>query len=86
MAIQEMLKMLYLHCKDLDEDSEEFVEKLHAWRATELKVRQVSRLASLCRLFESLERDETVEDVMRETRRRDDTDLHYEGDGYGFSP
>jgi hypothetical protein len=72
-SVQELLNIAYPYRKDLDEDDEEFLKKIHRWRATDLKVRQISRLASLCRLTEALPRDETVADVMRATRG-DDTD------------
>jgi hypothetical protein len=57
-SIQEMLKSAYAYRKDFDEDDETFLEQVHAWRATDLKLRQISRLANLCRLIEPLERDE----------------------------
>jgi hypothetical protein len=80
-TIQEMLEAVYSYRKDLDEDSEEFVENLYKRQATELRVRQVSRLANLCRLSESVERDEIVDAVLREIRGKDDTD-RYKGDAF----
>jgi hypothetical protein len=83
-SIQEMLKIAYPYCKDFDEDDEAFLEQVHAWGATDLKLRQVSRLASLCRLVEPLERDETVQELMRGLRKRDSSDHRRdENDGYG---
>jgi hypothetical protein len=70
-SVREMHDVAYPYRKDLDEDDEAFLEKLFDWRATDLKVRQISRLASLCRQTELLPRDEIVADVMRATRRQD---------------
>jgi hypothetical protein len=72
-SVQELLDIAYPYRKDLDEDGEEFLEQIYRWRATDLKVRQISRLASLCCLTEALPHDKTVADVMRATRG-DDTD------------
>jgi len=62
-SVQELLDIAYPYRKDLDEDDEEFLEQIHRWRATDLKVRQISRLANLCRLTEALSRDKTVAPV-----------------------
>jgi hypothetical protein len=70
-SVREMLDVAYPYRKDLDEDDEIFLVQLYDWRATDLKVRQISRLASLCRFTEFLPRDEIVADVMRATRRQD---------------
>lgn len=67
-SVQELLDLAYPYRKDLDEDDEEFLEQIYRWGAKDLKVRQISRLASLCRLTEVLPRDKTVADVMRATR------------------
>jgi hypothetical protein len=67
-SVQELVDIAYPYRKDLDEDAEEFLERIYRWRATDLKVRQISRLASLCRLTEALPRDETVADVIRAAR------------------
>lgn len=83
-SVREMLDIAYPNRKDSDEDDEEFLEKLYRWRATNLKVRQISRLASLCRLTEALPRDETVADVLRATRG-DDTDP-FGKEGYETRP
>jgi len=69
-----MLNIAYPYRKDCDEDDEAFLEQLHDWRATDLKVRQISRLASLYRLTDPLQRDDMVEDVMRATRRQDSSE------------
>ena len=55
----------------MDEDDEAFLEQLRNWRVTDLKVRQISRLARLCRLTEFLPRDQIVADVIRATRGQD---------------
>jgi hypothetical protein len=70
-SVQEMLDVAYPYRKDLDEDDEAFLDRLHKWCATDLKVRQISRLARLCRLTEFLPHDEMVTGVMRATRRQD---------------
>jgi hypothetical protein len=70
-SVREMLDVAYPYRKDVDEDDEAFLKQLHGWCATDLKVRQISRLASLCRLTELLPRDEIVADVMRATRKQD---------------
>jgi hypothetical protein len=59
-TIQELLKICYPHRADFDEDDEKFLEKLHRWGATDLKLRQVRRLARLCRCFERLELDQAA--------------------------
>ena len=69
-----MHRVAYSYRKDLDEDDEAFLEELYNWRATDLKVRQINRLASLCRLTEILPRDEIVLEVMRATRRQDSSE------------
>jgi hypothetical protein len=70
-SVQELLNIAHPYRKDGDEDDEAFLEQLHEWRVSDLKVRQISRLASLCRLTDSLQRDEIVADVMRATRKQD---------------
>jgi hypothetical protein len=83
-SIQELLKSAYACRKDFDEDDEAFLEQVHAWRATDLKLRQISRLANLCRLVEPLERDEAVGALMRALRKRESSDHRRgENDGYG---
>jgi hypothetical protein len=68
-SVQELLNVAYQYCKDLDEDDEVYLQQLHDWCATDLKVRQISRLASICHLTEALQRDEIVAEVMRATRK-----------------
>jgi hypothetical protein len=70
-SVWEMLDVAYPYRKDLDEDDEAFLEQLRNGRVCDLKVRQINRLANLCRLTEFLPRDEVVADVIRATRGQD---------------
>jgi hypothetical protein len=70
-SVQELLNVAYQYRKDLDADDEAYLEQLHSWYATDLKVRQISRLASISRLMEALRRDEIVAEVMRATRKQE---------------
>jgi hypothetical protein len=56
-AVPELIAIAYACRFDLDEDGQEFVEQLHAWSATDLKRRQIKRLAGICRRFERVGRD-----------------------------
>jgi hypothetical protein len=56
-SVPELIAIAYRHCCDLDEDAQQFVEKLHAWNAVVLKRRQIIRLARICRRTETIERD-----------------------------
>ena len=56
-TVPELIAIAYACRFDLDEDGQEFVEKLHAWSATDLKRRQIKRLAGICRCFERVGRD-----------------------------
>lgn len=71
-TIPDMLKIARSYIADLGEDDEEFVLELSERNATRLFVRQINRLAGICRLSELMGRDEQVEDVLREIRRRDE--------------
>jgi hypothetical protein len=53
-TVCELIAIAYSCRFDLDEDGQEFVEQLHAWGATDLKRRQIKRLAGICRRFESV--------------------------------
>ena len=75
-SVPELLNVAYQYCKDFDEDDEAYLEQLHSWHATDLKVRQISRLASICRLTEALRRDEIVAEVMRATRKPESPEPH----------
>ena len=50
-TVEELLAIAYPARFDLDEDSEEFLETLTRWKATDLKRRQIRRLASIARQF-----------------------------------
>jgi hypothetical protein len=54
-TVSELIAIAYPYRFDLDEDGQEFVEKLHGWRATKLKLRQMGRLLRLCRCFAGLD-------------------------------
>jgi hypothetical protein len=56
-VVPELIAIAYACRFDLDEDGQEFVEKVHAWSATDLKRRQIRRLAGICRRFERVGRD-----------------------------
>ncbi|MEJ0078644.1 MAG: hypothetical protein WDO17_25015 [Alphaproteobacteria bacterium] len=57
-SIQELLAIAYPFRVDLDEDAQEFLETLHRWKATELKRRQIRRLAAIARNFANVGRDD----------------------------
>jgi hypothetical protein len=73
-SVQELLSAVYAFRGDLDEHNERWVQQLHQWGATELKVRQISRLAMLYRINEPLPIDKDVAEVMRATRADDDSE------------
>ena len=50
-TVQELLAIAYPARFDLDEDSEEFLKILTRWKATDLKRRQIRRLAGIARQF-----------------------------------
>lgn len=50
-TVQELLAIAYPARFDLDEDAEEFLETLTRWKATDLKRRQMRRLAGIARQF-----------------------------------
>jgi hypothetical protein len=62
-TVPEMIAIAYRHRCDLDEDGQEFVEKLHRWGAVELKRRQIQRLAGICRRNERIGRDALKDEV-----------------------
>ncbi|HWX78153.1 MAG TPA: hypothetical protein VNY32_11770 [Candidatus Acidoferrales bacterium] len=74
-SVQELIGMAHKYPKDLNEDGEAFIEKLHRWRATKLRVRQIARIASIVRLSYPLPRDKEVAEVIRATWGEDDTEL-----------
>jgi hypothetical protein len=50
-TVEELLAIAYPARFDLDEDSEEFLETLTRWKATDLKRRQIRRLAGIASQF-----------------------------------
>jgi hypothetical protein len=74
-SVRELIDIAYPYPKDLDEDGEAFIEKLHRWRATKLRVRQIDRLAGIVRLSYLLPRDKEVAEVMRAAWGQDETEL-----------
>jgi hypothetical protein len=57
-SVQELLTIAYQFRFDLDEDAQEFVDTLYRWKATDLKRRQIKRLAGIARLFAPVGRDD----------------------------
>jgi hypothetical protein len=74
-SVRELIDIAYPYPKDLGEDGEAFIEKLHRWRATKLRVRQIDRLAGIVRLSYLLPRDKEVAEVMRAAWGQDETEL-----------
>jgi glycyl-tRNA synthetase (class II) len=57
-TVQELFGIAYRFRYDLDEDAQEFLEKLDRWKAIDLKRRQIRWLAGLARMFEPIGRDD----------------------------
>ena len=74
-SVVELVKMTYQFRAELQYSDEEFLEPHFRMGTTALSVRQIRYLASLYRTRESLQRDEAVEGVFRETWT-EDTVLH----------
>lgn len=72
-TVKELLVMGQRYIADLDEGSQEFVRGLVARQSMVLRVRQINQLSDICRMTEDIGRDEDVDEVMREVRRRDDS-------------
>ena len=70
-TVQELLSIACRRPLDLDYEDQEWVKILAGWRATDLKLRQISRLAGICRLFEPIGRDALNDAVMDEILPRD---------------
>jgi hypothetical protein len=70
-TVRELLRIAYSRRLDLDYEDREFVEKLYAWNATDLKLRQISHLASICRIYEPIGRDPLNDAALDEFRRDD---------------
>jgi hypothetical protein len=56
-TITELIAIAYPFRFDLDEDDQQFLEKLYGWRSTELRLRQTRRLARICRTFAGIHAD-----------------------------
>jgi len=71
-SVRELLRVAYSWRHDLEDDEDqEWVETLFGWAATELKMRQISRLANICRMYEPIGRDELTDAAMDEFRSDD---------------
>ena len=57
-TVQELIAIAYPFRRDLDEDAEEFLEKLKRWNASDLKRRQIRWLAGIARQFGPIGRDD----------------------------
>lgn len=53
-SVPELTAIAYVSRFDFQEHEQEFAEKVHRWRATHLKRRQIRFLANLCRRFENI--------------------------------
>jgi hypothetical protein len=60
-CVQELLQTVLLCRFDVDEDAQEFVETVRGWGATDLKLRQIRRLAAIARTFELIGKDEALD-------------------------
>jgi len=76
-SVQELLRMADRYRADYPEVAE-FLDELKKNGDTKLPVSQIDRLASLVRQSEPLTRDEEVEEVLRQIRKRDSSGV--EGD------
>jgi hypothetical protein len=72
-TIPELLAIAFARCRDLDDEDEQWVETLRGWRATDLKIRQISRLAGICRMYEPIGRDALTDGALDELRPDDYT-------------
>lgn len=70
-TVKELLVMGQSYIADLDESNQGFVRGLVTRRPSVLRVRQINQLSNICRMTEDIGRDEGVDEVMREVRRRD---------------
>lgn len=64
-SVPELTAIAYRHRCDLNEEGQDFVEKLHRWSAVELKRRQIQRLAAICRRTERIGWDELKDERAR---------------------
>jgi hypothetical protein len=71
-SVQELLQLADKYRADYKYyEDEEFLDELKKSGTTELRLRQIDRLATLIRRSEPLTRDEEVEEVLRQTRLHD---------------
>jgi hypothetical protein len=71
-SVRELLRVAYSRRHDLyDDEDQEWVETLFGWGATDLKMRQISRLANICRMYEPIGRDALTDAAMDEMRPDD---------------
>jgi hypothetical protein len=71
-SVQELLRVAYSWRHDFDDDEDQdWVETLFGWGATDLKMRQISRLANMCRMYEPIGRDALTDAAMDEFRADD---------------
>ena len=70
-TVQELLSIAYSRRLDLDFEDQEWVETLFGWDATDLKLRQISRLAGICRIYEPIGRDPLNDAAIDEIRPDD---------------
>jgi hypothetical protein len=57
-TVRELLGIVYRFRYDLDEDAQEFLEKLARWKPNDLKRRQIRCLAGFARMFAPIGRDD----------------------------
>ena len=69
--VHELLAIAYPFRFDLDEDGQEFLETILRWKATDLKLRQIRRLAGIARMFATIERDD-LDDLPEDNQQMDD--------------
>lgn len=60
-TVPDLVSIAYPARLDLDEGSQEFVERVYRWNAKDLKVLQIRSLAGICRCFEDVPKDPDVE-------------------------
>jgi hypothetical protein len=67
-TVRELLTIAYVRRCDLEYEDQEWVEKLYDWGTADLKLRQITRLASICRLYEPIGRDALTDSAIDEFR------------------
>jgi hypothetical protein len=70
-SVEELANIAYDSVGYFDEDDQEFIKELVIGGATSLRLRRLSRLASIARCVADIPYDSEVEELMRTTRRRD---------------